>query len=99
MRITIERSGGFAGMVQTRVVDTASLPPNEVNQLRLLVDAADFFRLPKMIVSLHSQPDRFQYKLTVEDQGKRHTVVVGEQSMPGNLKPLLDWLMTAARRS
>ncbi|HEY9632171.1 MAG TPA: protealysin inhibitor emfourin [Coleofasciculaceae cyanobacterium] len=99
MRMTIERTGGFAGISMTKVVDTTTLPDNEANQLRQLVDAADFFRLPKTITSKSPQPDRFQYQLTLEDKGKQHTVEVGEQAVPGTLRPLLEWLMAAARRN
>lgn len=98
MRMTFERTGGFAGITLTKVFDTADLPENEANQLRQLVDAANFFRLPKTITSNSKQPDRFQYQLKVEDNGKQHTVEVSEQAAPGTLRPLLDWLMTAARR-
>ena len=98
MKVGFERTGGFAGMVTSTVVDTATLPSNEANQLRQLVDAADVFRLPANITATTPQPDRFQYRLTVEDNDKKHTVMVGEQAVPGNLRPLLEWLMMAARR-
>jgi hypothetical protein len=98
MRMTFERSGGFAGISITKVFDTANLPENDANQLRRLVDAADFFRLPATITSNNPQPDRFQYELTLEENGKQHTVEVSEQAVPGTLRPLIEWLMAAARR-
>jgi hypothetical protein len=98
MRVTFERTGGFAGISMTKVVDTATLPENEANQLRQLLDAADFFHLPATITSTSRQADRFQYHLTVEDNGKQHTVEVSEQAAPETLSPLLEWLMAAARR-
>jgi hypothetical protein len=98
MRMTFERTGGFAGITMTKVFDTTTLPENEANQLRQLVDAADFFRLPATITSNTPQPDRFQYQLTVEENGKQHTVEVSEQAVPGTLRPLLEWLTAAARR-
>lgn len=98
MRITFERSGGFAGLTTTKVFDTDTLPGNEANQLRQLVDAADFFRLPANIASKGHQADRFQYELTVEDNGKQHGVSVSEQAVPGTLRPLIDWITAAARK-
>ncbi len=65
MQITFERSGGFAGLITTTTVDTATLPASEANQLRLLVEAANFFQLPSTIAP-GSQPDRFQYQLTIQ---------------------------------
>lgn len=98
MRMTFERTGGFAGITMTKVFDTSTLPDGEANQLRQLVDAADFFHLPATITSATPAPDRFQYQLTVEENGKQHTVEVSEQAVPGILRPLLEWLMAAARR-
>lgn len=98
MRITIERTGGFAGITTTKVVDTTTLPANEANQLSQLVEAADFFRLPANITSNSSQPDRFQYQITVEDHGKQRTVNVSEQAIPGTLRPLIEWIMAAGRK-
>ena len=95
MKIDLERSGGFAGMITSKAVDSTSLPSDQANQMRQLVDAADFFRLPPTITTRAAQPDSFQYRLTVEDNGKQHTVEVGEQAVPGTLRPLLEW-MTAA---
>jgi hypothetical protein len=98
MRISFERSGGFAGINLVKVFDSTNLSENDINQLRRLVEAGDFFRLAKNITAKSPQPDRFQYILTVEDNNKKHTVEVGEQSMPGTLRPLIEWLMVASRR-
>ncbi len=98
MRISFARSGGFAGIILTTSVDTATLPAEEANQLHQLVEAADFFNLPATITSPAPQYDRFQYKLTVEENGKEHTVMVNEPAVPETLKPLIQWLIDAARK-
>lgn len=97
MRMMIERTGGFAGMTTKKSVDTATLPANKASQLRQLLEAANFFRLPANIASDNSQPDRFQYQLTVEDADKQHKVNVSEQAIPGTLRPLIEWIMAAGR--
>ena len=96
MRLPIERTGAFAGKRLTKVIDTATLSAEEKNQLRRLVDAADFFRLPATLISNSPQPDRFQYRLTVEENTQQHTVVVSEQAVPGTLRPLIECLMKMA---
>ncbi len=92
MRISLERTGGFAGMTRNTTVDTASLPSHQANQLPSLLEAADFFNLPTDIETPANQRDRFQYRLTVEDKEKQHTVTVSEAAMPGTLRPLIEWL-------
>ncbi|MEH2398166.1 protealysin inhibitor emfourin [Nostoc sp.] len=98
MRISFERTGGFAGITKKTTVDTDTLPPNEAATLSCLVEAADLFRLPEQITSPNPQSDRFQYKLIVEDNGKHHTVTVSESALPGTLRPLIEWLQTIAQK-
>ncbi|MEA5507811.1 protealysin inhibitor emfourin [Halotia wernerae UHCC 0503] len=98
MRISFERTGGFAGISKRTTLDTATLPPKEANELPRLVEAANLFNLPVQITSSHPQSDRFQYKLTVEDNGKQHTVTVSETALPGTLRPLIEWLNHAAQK-
>ncbi|MDF5708537.1 MAG: hypothetical protein PUP90_12845 [Nostoc sp. S4] len=98
MRISLERTGGFAGISKKTSVDTAQLPASEANTLNRLVEAADLFRLPEQITSPNPQSDRFQYKLTVEDNDKQHTVTVSEAALPGTLRPLIEWLQNSAQK-
>jgi hypothetical protein len=92
MRISLERTGGFAGMTKSTTVDTDTLPENEASQLPQLLEEADLYNLPPQISSRSLQSDRFQYKLTVEDHGQKHTVTVSEAALPGQLKPLIEWV-------
>jgi hypothetical protein len=95
VRIYFERTGGIAGMTMATTFDSATLSVDEANQLRQLIDTADFFHLPPNFSSLPPHPDRFQYKLTIEESGKCHTVVVNEEAVPEALRPLIKWLRAA----
>jgi len=97
LKINFEQSGGFAGLRFSKVIDSEELAPDKAQQLIQLVEAADFFNLPARIASPRPQPDRFQYKLIVMDQGKQHTVTVSEEAISVNLDPLVKWLAEAAR--
>lgn len=100
MRVTLSRSGGFAGIRPPPViVDTASLPPAQARRVEALVTGANFFELPEVISAPDPQPDRFQYTLSVTDNaGNTHAVTVDEQAAPG---PVLDLilLVRGARRA
>ena len=98
MRISFERSGGFAGISMKTAVDEKDLALDEAQKLRQLVEEADFFNLPGKIVSRSPQPDRFQYELKLEEKGRQHTVTVSEEAVPPKLKPLVKWLTEAARQ-
>lgn len=97
-KITFERSGGFAGITLSTELDPDDLPEKDAAQARKLIDDAKLFEQPKQIKSRSPMPDRFEYKLTIREKGKRRTVVVGDQSTPANLKPLIDLLLEKARK-
>lgn len=97
MRIKIERSGGFAGMLLKATIDTETLPSEQAQELKALLDAAHFFELPAKIPGSSTGADRFQYKIAVEAEGRTHTVETGEESAPSTLQPLLRRLVVLAR--
>jgi hypothetical protein len=99
MVIEFERSGGFAGLRLAVTIRSDTLPEAEANELRDLVDAADFFNLPAEMADPGQAADQYSYVVTVESGGQRHTVKTSEAAAPANLKPLLDWLGRAARRA
>jgi hypothetical protein len=99
LRISFERSGGFAGITMKTAVDEKDLTPGEAQKLRQLVEEADFFNSPGKIMSQSPQPDRFQYELRLEEKDRQHTVTVSEEAMPTKLKPLVNWLMEKARQT
>jgi hypothetical protein len=97
MRIHFKRSGGFAGMPLTATIDVDVLSPTESQHLRQLIEAAEFFTLPTVMTASVPGGDRFQYTLTIETPERQHTVEIHEGAAAPALRPLLEWLTTAAR--
>ncbi len=97
MRISVERSGGFAGISQTHSFSTDQMSPEGAKKVVDLVDGAGFFALPPVIHSTEPGADRFQYKITVESAHVAHTVLVDEGAVPTGLQPVLDWIKNSAR--
>lgn len=98
MRVSFERTGGFAGMRVTATIDSEALPPDEEHKLRHMVETTDFFQLPATLPAPAHGADRFVYRLTVESGGRRHTVEASDAAVPSSLRPLLEWLIAAARQ-
>jgi hypothetical protein len=97
MKIDFMRSGGFAGMRLATLIDTDTLPSTEADRLRRLIEEAGFFDLPTPLKSNTPGGDRFQYRIKVEEEGKRKEVFADEAAVPENLRPLIDYLADWAR--
>ena len=96
MHISFERTGGFAGIRLGCEINTETLSPEEADQVAGCVDAANFFDLPE--VPPTGGPDQFQYKISIEKDGRTRTIESGERAMPASLSPMVKWLMAVARR-
>ncbi len=96
MKVRLERSGGFANLHRTVTVDAAALAPERAEELRRLVAAADLGRFSQNPTPLAGRPDRFVYRLTIEDESAGHTVTVSEDAASENLQRLVDWLQRTA---
>ena len=97
MRISFERTGGFAGMKLKATVDSNLLSPAEANRLQKLVHKSRFYDLPFELKARSQGTDRFHYTLTIESDQGTHTVEASEEAIPADMRPLLDWLIRFCR--
>ncbi|MEY5100143.1 MAG: hypothetical protein RJA36_2862 [Pseudomonadota bacterium] len=73
-------------------VETKHLNPQEQKLLQQIFDRSDFFNLPDRF-SLTGYPDTFEYRMTVNQDGKEHTVIFhDDDGHPESLDELMDWL-------
>jgi hypothetical protein len=92
MKIFLERSGGIAGRTVLVSVNTADLTAGESIEVKQMVEKAGFFQLPEKMGS--PMPDQFQYRLTIEQKGRSHSVLVQGEKMPEPLRQLVNWLLS-----
>jgi Emfourin len=96
-RIKFERTGGFAGMTISRVLEIDDLSEEQAHTLLELLDDLDFEELPEQMSGAESMPDQFTYTITVETPRGKHTVVTGDASVPEKMQELLQFLNRLAR--
>jgi hypothetical protein len=96
MRITFERTGGFAGLRYATTVEMDSLPAEEARELLNLIEAANFFNLPENMIK-QPVPDEFSYTITIESDKGQHTVQTSDAAATGELQALLSDLSRRAR--
>ncbi len=98
MRIQFKMEGGiayFPGLSKPITIDTNELPEQEADELKRLVNATRFFDLPAVIGSpAPGAADYRQYTITIEDNGKQHTVRLTDPIVDPNLQALLTYLKT-----
>jgi hypothetical protein len=101
IRVEVERSGGFAGIVTRRRADSTDLPPDQAGELRELVGGVDLAALEQRLAAAPPAPaggaDRFQYDVTVHEGEEVHRFSVQDGSVPPELQPLLDGALRLGR--
>jgi hypothetical protein len=94
LRIEFKREGGlaaFPGLSKPIAIDTAALPSADAAALESLVSAARFFDQPAEIGRPRpGAADYFQYKITIDASGRRHTVCLIEPIDDPNLQALVN---------
>ena len=99
VRVEVERSGGFAGIVTRRRADTADLPRRRRRSCARSSPASTWRGSSRAwpgragTSCLARGADRFQYDVTVDDGERVHRFSVQDGSVPSELQPLLDAAM------
>jgi hypothetical protein len=97
MKVRLVRSGGVAGIRLATELDSDRLPEEGARRLARLVEDSGILALPAGVPAPASGPDRFGYRLTVETEGREHSIEVAEERMTPALAPLIEWLVSSAR--
>ncbi|GHO86499.1 protealysin inhibitor emfourin [Dictyobacter formicarum] len=95
MRIQVRIEGGFAqlpGLSTPRTLDSATLSAQNANEMRQLVQAANFFELPAVQDKPARGADYRTYHITVEDNGRSHTLQVSDPIRDPQLQALLSFV-------
>lgn len=75
MRITVERSGGFAGLIRRGEKDLAALVPEQQAALQKLLEEIAPSAAPE-------GADRFMFKIEIHDEHGVRTLTIPEAKMP-----------------
>ena len=95
--IQFERDGGFMGRKVSLTLDLDSLPADQAEMLRGLLETCDFFSLAESSPAPPA-PDEFTYRITVNTETITHAVETRDTSMDESLRPLVEELGRLARR-
>jgi emfourin len=84
VRLRIRRLGGLAGVTLHKQFDTAELPGERASQVEGAVRNLD-----KYAATQPPRPDAFRYEITHLDHPHQASVVVNDQDVPAELRPLI----------
>jgi hypothetical protein len=93
--ILFERTGGFMGRKVSTILDLDSLPPDQAETIRGLLETCDFFSLADS--ANPPVPDEFIYTITVSTATVTHTIQTSDTGMDESLRPLVEELGRQAR--
>ena len=74
MHVVLERSGGLTGLRRTASLEACALGPTDEGLLREAAERAGFFALPPELSTSEPEPDRFSYRLEIEDGGRHASI-------------------------
>jgi len=102
MRIQFQSDGGFGffpGLARPLDLDSARLPDDRAAELERLVQGAGFFSLPaKVGAAAPGSADVRTYTITIEANGRPHTVQAVEPVENPQLQRLVEFLLAEQRR-
>ena len=92
MRISFERTGGFANIPLRAEIDSAQLTHKSAQELEKLIERARPFDQHTQSQSSPPLPDDFQYDVAINDAGHTETIRTTDAAASDNLKLLFDFL-------
>ena len=97
MRITVSRSGGFAGIRPPPIMlDTASLAGAAKKRVEQLVAECGFFELPATLAASVKSADQFLHHITIAgDDGREHSVTLPADAASAPLRDLLHFVRSS----
>jgi hypothetical protein len=95
--IIFERTGGFTGMPLQTVLPVTSLNAEEASEIIRLLDTSGFFGYESPGLPEGRIPDQFIYRIEVELTHSRHVVMVYEQQVTEDFRPLIRFLIRKAK--
>jgi len=96
MKIRVIRSGGLMGRRVEAQLDLTGMEGPASAAFREKLAQSGFFDLPGRLAGDAAERDRFQYEITVCDEGREHTVTGDESALPAGLVQLANEVLRSA---
>jgi hypothetical protein len=93
MKISVQRSGGFANIGAHAEVDTSTLPREKADVLHRLIRGAAFPDQPAAPHRTAGAADVYQYDITVDDGSGSKTYRADELSMPAKWRAVVEHVL------
>jgi hypothetical protein len=98
MKVTVVRGGGLAGMTTRTQLDSNALPEGEAQTLSSYVQGAALHEGGKTAAA-PATPDDLLYEISVDDGGTHVTQRYREDSLPDDIRQLVQWIDSRPERS
>ena len=95
IRIELQRSGGFGGLSVRHALDTAELGADAQREVATLVEAAA--DAPRPAATPPAVRDAMRYDLTIRQGGRVQKLSFNDVTMPAQVRPLVQRVITEGR--
>jgi hypothetical protein len=101
LQVTVERSGGFAGLHRSWKVNSNELEPGDARSLQELVERSGLAASDLPDVVQNRGADIFEYTVTVETGQGRHSIKVQAEDtqIPGAIRSLTEWVQARGKQT
>lgn len=89
MKVSVKRTGGYAGVSDSFDVDTAQIDGAVGQQIEQMIQSIGFFSFPADATGVGA--DMMRYEITVDDGQRQHTIAFSDDGSP-QIQPL-KWLV------
>ncbi len=96
MKVYFERTGGFAGLKTSVLLDTDKMSHDESEEFYSVYNNTNFLHLPQKTESKNNVADVFHYKITVEMQDEKYTVETTDLSLTPEFENFINFLSDKA---
>jgi hypothetical protein len=91
MKLSVVRGGGLAGMVKRTELASDALSAEDADKLHRKVEQAGLLESAEAPEAEPAHPDELSYEVTIEQEGRQHTVRAPESALPDAVRALVDW--------
>jgi len=85
-------------MITEIEINSKDLDTSEEEHLKTMINRSDIFNLPEPVKNSSTMPDQFQYKVSIQQDGRKRELNLDEENVPDHLRNLITYILKKGRK-